>query len=104
MGLERFEGWLVALQAVHVYRTHALNDVALATDVDARVYMSPSSVRAALDWERAHPATDTLRIALGASTLAALEEAGLTAFSPEQGDREDIVRFLHQRTQRGVTR
>jgi len=94
----------VELLPLPVYRTESIADVELGSDAEARVYMSPSAVRAALEWERAHPTENTLRIALGASTAAALEEAELAAFTPEHGDREGIVRFLCARTERGVTR
>jgi hydroxymethylbilane synthase len=60
------------VERLPVYRTIPAPDVRLDADVDVRVYMSPSSVRAALAFERAHPERRTLRVALGPSTEAEL--------------------------------
>ena len=94
----------VHLVRAPVYRTRKRRDVTLSEDVDARVYMSPSSVRAARAWESAHPTPRTRRIAVGESTAAALAQAELAAFEPARGDREHIVRFLCQRQKREASR
>jgi hydroxymethylbilane synthase len=75
----------VSLERAPVYRTLPSPEVALDEAVDARVFMSPSSVRAALAWERAHPGRRTLRVALGPSTedeLRAAELVCLTSADP----------------------
>ena len=70
-----------AVERMPVYRTLPRDDAHLAPHADARIYMSPSSVRAAAAWEREQPDGRTLRVALGASTLEALEREGLNAIS-----------------------
>jgi hydroxymethylbilane synthase len=65
-----------------VYETKRCLGVTLHERVDARVYMSPSAVQAALDWERMHVASRTKRFALGHTTLAELERHRLAAVAP----------------------
>ncbi len=72
----------IAVQRLALYRTRQKPDVALTTDVDARVYMSPSAVHAALSWERANVARSCARYALGHATGAALEQVSLVARKP----------------------
>lgn len=72
----------VSVRRLAVYRTTKLDAPQLARDVDARVYMSPSAVEAALGWERANPALPTERFALGHATQRALEAAQLAALAP----------------------
>ncbi|MBL8896938.1 MAG: hydroxymethylbilane synthase [Planctomycetes bacterium] len=89
----------IELRSLAVYRTLECEDVALTPDVDARVYMSPSAVRAALVWERAHPQQRGVRYSLGKSTAAALAEAGLACAAPSCSAgpiTEDLVRELHE--------
>lgn len=89
----------IELRALAVYRTLECEDVVLAPDVDARVYMSPSAVRAALAWERAHAPQRSARYALGKNTAQALAEAGLACAAPSCSGgpiTEDLVRELHE--------
>lgn len=72
----------VAVRRVPVYRTRTVRGVELHRDVDARVYMSPSAVEAALDWERANTRAAAQRFALGHATAAALAQARLDAVAP----------------------
>jgi uroporphyrinogen-III synthase len=72
----------VAVRRVPVYRTRIVRGVELHRDVDARVYMSPSAVEAALDWERANTRAAAQRFALGHATAAALAQARLDAVAP----------------------
>ncbi|NUP96144.1 MAG: uroporphyrinogen-III synthase, partial [Planctomycetaceae bacterium] len=72
----------VALQRLAVYRTRVVTGAQLSSDVDVRVYMSPSAVEAGLAWERANPGRATERLALGHSTAKALEAAALPARAP----------------------
>lgn len=65
-----------------VYRTTKVANPQLTREVDARVYMSPSAVEAALEWERANPSLATARFALGHATQHALETAHLAALAP----------------------
>jgi len=89
----------VAVRRVEVYRTRALPGVELDPTADARVYLSPSSVLAALAWERAHGEASTQRVALGARTGAVLAVLGLPAFLPSADDlgvTDEVVRHLHE--------
>ena len=79
---------------VALYRTRPLPQVSLDDSIDARVYMSPSSVQAALDWERSHAGAHSLRLALGASTARALETHGLQASAIGDGTPESLVGAL----------
>ena len=79
----------------------------LAENVDVRVYMSPSAVDAALDWERAHLDSATRRFALGHTTAGALQRAELDACAPHCDDgpiTEELVRELakHPSIQAGL--
>ena len=76
----------ITLRPLVIYRTTSVHAPHLATDVDARVYMSPSAVEAALTWELAHESGDTRRFALGGATARALEAAGLAAVGPACDD------------------
>jgi len=69
----------IALERLAIYRTKLVRDLRLDPEVSVRVYMSPSAVAAALEWERAHSGRATVRFALGSTTAAALESAGLDA-------------------------
>jgi porphobilinogen deaminase/uroporphyrinogen-III synthase len=62
-----------------IYDTRPAPVRELAARVDVRIYMSPSAVAAAADWERAYPERATLRLGLGRTTAAALRAAGLAA-------------------------
>jgi uroporphyrinogen-III synthase len=81
-----------AVERLPVYRTLPVAAADLAPDADARIFMSPSSVRAALAWERAHPGRHTVRVALGASTMEALEREGLNAVNAASagGEAPDV--------------
>ncbi len=70
------------LRKLAIYRTTRVKAPQLAAGVDVRVYMSPSAVEAALEWERAHPTNTTRRFALGHATARALEDARLAATAP----------------------
>ncbi len=72
----------VHVRKLPVYRTRLVRGVQLSSEVQARVYMSPSAVEAALEWERAHAASGRERFALGHATSAALAAAGLPAVAP----------------------
>lgn len=72
----------VSVRQLAVYRTRLVRGAQLARDVRARVYMSPSAVEAAFDWERAQAPSDVQRFALGHATAAALAAAQLPAFAP----------------------
>ncbi len=65
------------VERLPVYRTVPGADVQLDAGVRVRIYMSPSSVRAALPWERQRTNRRTLRVALGPSTEAELCASGL---------------------------
>ncbi len=96
----------VALEQLAIYRTKLVHGVALARDVDVRVYMSPSAVEAALAWERANPARSTLRFGLGGTTAAALKSAGLDAVQPSCNTlsiTEELVRELHRIAKNAVS-
>lgn len=86
----------VAVERCVLYRTHARADVALAAEADARAYLSPSAVAAALAWERAH-APRARRVALGPSTAAALAAAGLAHVQAASTDPEDVLAALVRR-------
>lgn len=79
-----------------LYRTRARADVRLSEAAAARIYMSPSAVRASAGWERAHASGTTRRLALGDSARAALAEAGLEAELPARSAnlQEAAVRHL----------
>jgi uroporphyrinogen-III synthase len=94
----------IQLLRAPVYRTRSRRGVEFSEDVDARIYMSPSSVRASRIWESAHSTSSTRRIAVGQSTAAALAEAGLDGFAPAHSDREQIVHFLCDREKWGNPR
>lgn len=85
----------VELRRIAVYRTVPSATVQRAKRVHARVFLSPSAVRATQDAERADGGAE--RVAFGAATLAALQEAELEAWAAESGHREDIVRHLLER-------
>ncbi len=85
----------IAVERLPIYRTKPRAGVELDPNVEARVYRSPSAVAASLDWER-RSASPALRIALGPTTAAALERAGLSAVVVE-GGAEGIVRVLAAR-------
>jgi hydroxymethylbilane synthase len=72
----------IELRKLAIYRTTRVAAPRLAADADVRVYMSPSAVEAALDWERAHGSTSTRRFALGHATAQALDQARLAAAAP----------------------
>ncbi len=82
----------IEVERLPIYRTRPRERVELDPLVNARVYLSPSSVAASLDWER-RSASPALRIAAGPSTAAALERAGISAILPDL-DPEGIVRIL----------
>jgi len=89
----------IALERRAIYRTKLARNVRLDPEVAVRVYMSPSAVEAALDWERAHPGRATVRFALGSTTAAALKSAGLDAVQPACTDTpitEELVAGLHR--------
>jgi uroporphyrinogen-III synthase len=86
----------IEVRRLELYRTVTRSNVALDTSVDARVYMSPSAVAAALAWERAHPDTSTTRFALGHTTAAALEEANLAAVRPRCSDKGVVDELIRQ--------
>jgi hydroxymethylbilane synthase len=69
----------VEVDRVALYRTIPLGDARLHSGVDARVYMSPSSVEAALELERASPEHSAPRLALGRTTAEALAARGVEA-------------------------
>ena len=74
----------IEVERLPLYRTVPVDEVALSDDVDARIYLSPSAVQAALASERArpdgaHPDRRVLRLALGRTTAEALSQAGLDA-------------------------
>jgi uroporphyrinogen-III synthase len=85
------------VRRVAVYRTRAMTAPRLDPDCDARVYTSPSAVEAALTWERAHPGRGTALLALGRTTAAALEQAGLAprrALCPDEAAELPLVELL----------
>ena len=87
------------VERLPLYRTRAVAGIALAAGADVRIYMSPSSVRAALEWERAQPDRRTLLIALGATTLEALEREDLSAVRASgagTATHESVVAHLAQ--------
>jgi hydroxymethylbilane synthase len=89
----------IALERLPIYRTSLVRGLNLERELDVRVYMSPSAVEAALEWERAHPGRATVRFALGSTTAAALRAAGLDAVQPACTDNpitEELVAGLHQ--------
>ena len=86
----------IEVERIHVYRTVPATDPELSTDVDVRIYMSPSSVEACVSWERDHPTAPVLRIALGPTTIQSMEAAGLSAVAAS-GDSEDVIRVLSRR-------
>ena len=79
----------IPVDRLPVYRTVPEPRPELDPAVAARVYMSPSAVRAASGWERAQAAAEqrtALRFAVGPTTAAALEEHGLAAHvTPPRG-------------------
>ena len=79
------------LIGVAVYRTRAIENIELGAPVDARVYQSPSAVRALAAHEEHHQA---LRVALGRTTWQALREAGLGAEPTSESGPEAAVRAL----------
>ncbi len=88
----------VSVERFPLYRTVPVRGLALDPDVDARVYLSPSAVHAALNWERTHPGGCCLRLALGPTTAAALRAAGLELVEciPGASPVEGLVRSLLQ--------
>ena len=96
--LERgLAGRNVELRRIATYRTVPCETIRRAERVDARIFLSPSAVRASLDAECAQGEAAPERIAFGTATLTALREAGLSAWAAENGHREDIVRHLLER-------
>jgi hydroxymethylbilane synthase len=89
----------VAVRRVELYRTITRRGVALDEHVDLRVYMSPSAVEATLAWEREHTKTRTRRFALGHTTAAALDAAGLASQRPTCSDgsvTDELIRQIAQ--------
>ncbi|HEX6882032.1 MAG TPA: hydroxymethylbilane synthase [Planctomycetota bacterium] len=86
----------VTVERCVLYRTHARADVALALEAEARAYLSPSAVAAALAWERAQ-APRARRVALGPATAAALAAAGLAHVQAASTDPEDVLAALVRR-------
>jgi len=82
------------LVGVPVYRTTPVPDVEPAADVDARVYQSPSAVRALATRESE---SAVLRVALGRTTWQALDEAGLDAEPTSESGPEAAIRALAHR-------
>jgi hydroxymethylbilane synthase len=72
----------IEVRRLELYRTRARTDVALDERIDARVYMSPSAVQAALPWQREHMHARTQLFALGHTTAAVLAAAELAANQP----------------------
>jgi hydroxymethylbilane synthase len=85
----------VAVERLELYRTVPVEGLELAPDVDARIYLSPSAVQAALAAERAAPASRALRLALGRTTAEALDEAGLEA-EPAIGGPSLVEALVHR--------
>jgi uroporphyrinogen-III synthase len=75
----------VEVVRVALYRTIPLGDARLHQGIDARVYMSPSSVEAALALERASPELAAPRLALGRTTAEALASCGVEAEAASPG-------------------
>ena len=73
-----------------LYRTAAVEHAEQASDVDARVFMSPSSVRATLERERSRGESHVVRIALGRQTAEELERCELAAVSPSESGAEAL--------------
>jgi len=88
----------IQVESLPVYITRAMDSIELRTGVDARVYLSPSAVRAAAQAEAAGQGGQAARVALGAHTGKALDEAQLHCFTPPDGDRESIIGFLLNHT------
>jgi len=89
----------VEVRRLELYRTRTRTDVELDERVDVRVYMSPSAVDATLAWERGHRESRTRRFALGHTTAAALEGAGLASQQPTCSDgsvTDELIRHLAQ--------
>lgn len=90
----------VRVERMPLYRTRPVAGARLEREVDARVFMSPSSVHACRDFG-AVPGSSTLALfALGESTRSALLESGLPgadAFRPSTSGGEELVAALWSR-------
>ena len=81
-----------------VYRTVPATDPVLDSNVDYRIYQSPSAVRACAPWEREHADLPIARLPLGEATRRAMDEHDVAA--PDGGvplhdaGPEDLVRRL----------
>lgn len=94
----------ISVERLVCYRTLPVAGLELAADVDARVYMSPSAVAAALPCEHEAGARPAVRVALGRATAEALERAGLEARAPERSNPEAVVRLLSELAAEGALR
>jgi len=83
----------IAVERLPLYRTVPVPHARLDPAVDVRLYASPSAVAAARDFEHAQrPAA--VRLAPGASTAAALKQAGLEHIAAASPASEDILAAL----------
>lgn len=85
----------IPVERAVLYRTVPLNDAQREGEVDARVFMSPSSVRATVEWERAHLQHKTQRLALGVQTAEELARCDLAATSPCEGSDMELPLVEH---------
>lgn len=95
---EALEARGVRVESLPVYSTHAKAVIELDAQADARVYLSPSAVRAAAQIEPAGRSGEPLRIAIGASTSKALSEMRLECLTPPAANPEAIIGFLVHHT------
>ena len=80
----------IAVERAVLYRTVPLAEAVREGEVDARVFMSSSSVKATLAWERAHLEHSTQRLAFGAQTAAELARCELPATLPCEGSDDEL--------------
>jgi hydroxymethylbilane synthase len=83
----------VVVERLALYRTRAKLDAVLYPEADARLYLSPSAVEAALGWERAR-FPRARRVALGEATSAALSAAGLAHDQAPSTDTAELLDAL----------
>jgi hydroxymethylbilane synthase len=83
----------VTVERLVLYRTRAKLDAVLYAEADVRLYLSPSAVEAALGWEQAR-FPRARRVAMGASTAAALSTAGLSHEEAPSTDTADLLDAL----------
>ena len=99
---EEFSRRGVEVVRLPVYRTVPSSDVSLDSQVELRIFSSPTAVEACTPWEREHEDLPIVRVPMGAATREAMEQAGIRALEGDIRGPESLVRELlkHKEGQR----